>query len=125
MKTLGQIFTSKARTNLLRFLHYQPEPVGVRCASRGADVALRSAQLALLGLVKEGLVLRKYRGQRPVFELNSNHSAVEMIACVFEAATEARICQHSRSLDSTAQRILPFIEQATDLLATARKSMTS
>ncbi len=73
MKSLGNIFGTVARTDILRALYYQPEPVGLRYLARIADIHPHSAELALAALAHEQLVIYGKVGRRKLYELNMRH----------------------------------------------------
>jgi len=122
MKSLGQLLGSAARTDVLRVLNCQPEAVGLRHVARIAGVHPRSAELALAGLVREHLVMRKRTGSRVLYSMNRGHPDTPILESVFEAAAQEAIRQRRPTLQIQAGTILPFIRQATRMLAIARKN---
>jgi hypothetical protein len=122
MKTLGRLLGSAARTDILRTLVCQPGAVGLRQVARIAEVHPHSAELALAGLVREGLVRRRRINSRAVYEVNRSHADVAVLEAVFLAVARAVSSLRSRSLDERSKSILPFIRQATRMLAHARET---
>ena len=121
MKTLGKLLGSAGRTEVLRALICQPGPVGLRPLARIAGVHPHSAELALAALVREGLVLRKRSGNRPVYEADRRHPDIAVLGAVFEAAAVALVRRRRPSLQERARAILPFIREAERMLARARR----
>lgn len=121
MKALGDVFGSRAKTEILRALHYQPEVVGLRQLARTAGVRVRSAELALHALVKDGLVRRRRASSRVFYALERRHPLAAVLAAVFDAAATAAIRANRRALGKRAKRILPFIRQAHRLLSHVRR----
>ena len=122
MKRLGSLLSSAARTEILRTLAYQPEPVGLRQAARIAGVLPRSAELALAGLVKEKLVTRKRSATRMLYRLNQDHADVPVLEAVFAAAAQGFIRAQNRLLGERTTAILPFIREASRMVARARRT---
>jgi hypothetical protein len=122
MKALGEFFSSAARTEILRALHYQPEAVGLRQLARVAGIRVRSAELALAALVNEKLVVRGRTRNRVFYALERRHANATVLAAVFDAAAFAAIRANRQPLDARARRILPFIRQARRMLDHARGS---
>jgi hypothetical protein len=122
MKTLGNLLGSAGRTEVLRVLNYQPGLVGLRQVARRAGVHARSAELALDALVGETLVNCKRTATRALYEMNRDHPDARVLEALFEAAARAAIGQRSSSLHARARGILPFIAEATRMLANAKGS---
>jgi len=122
MKALGHLFSSAAKTEILRALHHQPDVVGLRQLARIAGVRVRSAELALDALVNEGLVRRRRTSTRVFYDMERNHPDASVLAAVFDAAAAAAIRANRRHLDGQAKRILPFVRQARRMLCHARES---
>ena len=119
---MGQIFSSAAKTEILRALHHQPDPLGLRPLARIADLHVRSAELALTDLVREKLIIRKRTPTRVYYALNRTHPSAPVVAAAFDAAAAAAIHRDSRALNRRATRILPLMRQASRMLRRARKS---
>ncbi len=122
MKTLGSLLGSAGRSEILRTLLYQPGAVGLREAARIAGVHPHTAELALAALVREGLVRRNKTAARTLYEFNAGHPAQPVLAGVFAAAAQGFIKAHSPLLNERARSLLPFIRQATRMVAQARGS---
>jgi len=122
MKRLGDLLSSAARTELLRVLVCQPGAVGLRPAARLAGIHPHSAELALAGLIGDKLVKRRTGSAGPAYELNRRHADLPVLEAVFAAAAQAGIAARRPSLQLRARRILPFIRQATRMLAHARET---
>lgn len=120
MKTLGHMFRSRARTELLRALYYQSEGVGLRALARIAHVGVRSAELALEALELEDLVLKNHVGNRSDYKLNRIHADYPILAAVFDAATRASVQAQCIGLEARALQLLPLNQQALSMLSHAR-----
>ncbi len=120
MKSLGNIFGTVARTDVLRALYYQPEPVGLRYLARIADIHPHSAELALAALVCEQLVIYGKDGKRKLYKLNMHHEYYVFLATVFTALERLYVKQNNNNLNKHAYKILPFIEEASHLIAYAK-----
>lgn len=97
-----------------------PGAVGLRQAARLAEVHPHSAELVLVGLVREKLVKRERTAARTWYELDRDHADVPVLDAMFTAAARTLVGVHSRSLQERGKRILPFIGQAARMLARAR-----
>jgi DNA-binding MarR family transcriptional regulator len=122
MKTLGKLLTSEGKTEILRVLVYQSEPVGLRQAARLARIHPHSAEVALSALVGAGLVKYRRSPHRARYELVRNHEDVAVLEAVFQAATNCFIAAQRRTLDERARQLLPFIKQTVTMIARARES---
>ena len=123
MRTLGDILGTAARTEILRALYYQPEPVGLRYLGRIAGVYPHSAELALKALVKEELVHCDRCGTRTLYVLNSNHADIDVLEAVFRASERVIIERNNHGLSERARLVLPFIESASRMIAHAKGAM--
>lgn len=121
MKTMGMLFSSAAKTELLRALVYQPEPIGLRNAARLAGVHPHSAEGALAELGRQGLVRRDSSTLHPLYELVRSRDEVPMLEAVFAAAAQGYIRERSRALNERAKSILPFIRQGGAMIARSRR----
>ena len=123
MVELGTLFSSKARTDILRVLHELADGAGIRQVARLAAVYPRSAERVLAQLTSERLALcRKSKGQT-VYSLNHDHPDAAVLAAIFEAANRASIQQASAALHDRAASILPFITETSTMLKRARSGL--
>ena len=120
MKTLGKLFSSAARTEILRVLAHQPAPIGLRHLARLAGVHPHSAEVALKSLLDDKLVKRKQAMGRPVYVLDATRPDTALLRAVFDAAEREQIRIRNRALQDRARSILPFINEATRMLDRAR-----
>ena len=120
MKMIGDIFSSKARTEVLRVLSEVSEGVGIRAIARLGDVHPHSVELILKKLVAEKLVIKKRFGSRIAYSLNRRHEDAIAVVAVFEAYKRALIAEKAASLRKRSQDILPFIEDASNMLIAAK-----
>lgn len=109
---------------ILRALHYQSGSVGLRQLARMADVHPHSAERFLNDLVAEGLVLRRKLKSRTWFKKNEPSSDWQLIDAVFNAADHVTADMHSRMINQRARIILPFIEEAVDLVRRSDRGNT-
>ena len=121
MKSLGHILGGSARFDLLRALYYQHDAVGLRQLARLAGVHPHSAERMLKDLIKEAVVLRNQSHNRTLFQRNRDHADWCILSSVFDAADRASRELHAADLSERAQRILPFVEEAGDMLKKARR----
>lgn len=113
---------SVARSEILRALAYQPEPVGLRYVARLGGVHPHSAERALAGLVREGLVTRTRRCARPVYAIDPENAEVGILKAAFDAAAAAQARVRAGNLAGRARTLLPFIEETVRLMSRARRS---
>lgn len=121
MKTLGTILGSAARTDILRTLYYQPEPVGLRYLARIAGVHPHSAELALEKLIHEALVLCDRIDLRKLYELNVKHVDTVILTSIFDASEHVSIKLRNNNLNKRAACILPFVAEASCMISHARR----
>ena len=121
MTRLGTLLSSTARTEILRVLWYQPEPVGLRSLARIAGVLPRSAELALHALVDEVRVKQTRDPSGPCYALNRCHPDVELLEAVILAASRATTISRSRMLKRRAAQIVPFISESGRMMKMARR----
>jgi hypothetical protein len=119
---MGFLFSSSARTEILRVLVYQPDRIGIRQSARLAGVLPHSADLALKTLTAEKLVKRERLSARSLYRLNPDHPDCAVLRAVFAAATQESIRSGNRRLEQRAQTILPFVREAGRMLSQARRS---
>lgn len=122
MITLGKLLGSAARTEVLQVLFNQPGALGLRQTARIAAIHPRSAELALRELATEGLVKTTPSRPGPLYEINRTHPHAPLLAATFAAATQALIRLRSESLSARGRTLLPFLAEASRMLATAKRS---
>ncbi|MEI8122445.1 MAG: hypothetical protein WCI20_10360 [bacterium] len=122
MNTLGMLLTSAGQTEVLRTLMCHSKPISLRQVSRIAGVYPHAAERVLAPLVRKDLVTLKHSPARSLYSLNRSHADVLVLASVFSAATTGFINARSQSLGKRAKSILPFISEASRMIARARKS---
>lgn len=122
MTMLGDLFSSGARTELLRVLCYQPDGMALRALARTAGLGVRSVELALSSLVRDKLVKRSRVGNRVVFALDRTDARCSVLLALFDAAMFAGIRAGSSLMNERAKVILPFIEDASQMLDNAVSS---
>ena len=121
MKALNHILGASARFDLLRALYYQHREVGLRQLARLAGVHPHSAERMLQELVDEAVIDRRKTNARTMFWKNKRHSDWHTLQAVFEAADRATSELQRATLNKRAQSILPFINEAANMLKRARK----
>jgi len=120
MKTLSNLFSSSAKTEILCVLYHQTGMVGLRQLSRIAGIRVRSTELALDSLLNTNLVRRVHKANRVFYSLIRTDPRAAMLAAVFDAAALASIREVNRSVAGKTLSILPFIAQANRMLNHAR-----
>ena len=120
--TLGALLKSAARTEILRVLVEAVDGVALRELARLAGVYPRSAELALAGLERDGLVRRARGGTRVLFSLCRRHEAAPVLEAVFFAASQARRAPGMQVVRARARGLLPFMKEASAMLACARET---
>lgn len=106
---------------MLRVLVCQHEMIGLRYAARLAGVHPHSAELVLAKMVEEKLVKCRRSSSSKMYELNRAHDAVPILDAVFSAASLVAIKEKSKSLQGRGRSLLPFINEAGQMLACSRK----
>ena len=85
---LSLLFTSSCKYRLLRALSNRDSPIHLRGLAELADVQLRSAQLAVGGLVKDGVIKKRRHGNRSELTLNSRSQYAGPLRQHFRAEQE-------------------------------------
>lgn len=121
MNTLGDIFSSKARTEVLRVLNEVSTGVGIRQLARLAGVHPHSVERVLKKLIEEDLVMLRHPGTRCCYTLNTEHEDALIISAALEAGNAAAIARKAESLHTRAGSLLPFINEASRMLSKLRR----
>lgn len=121
MNQLGLLFSSAARTEILRVLAYQPASIGLRQAARLAGVLPHSADLALRALTFENVVKRERVSTGARYRLNEDHPGHPVLRAVFAAATQETIRSRSLLLRQRTRAILTLIRGADRMVRRARR----
>ena len=80
---LASLFSSKARTKILRTLHYQSQALPLRHIALLADVPVFSIQRALNQLLSEKIIHKKIKNQYTLYSLNKNHPCSNLLSLIF------------------------------------------
>lgn len=121
VKSLAHILGASARLELLRALRHQHDLVGLRQLARLAGVHPHSAERFLKDLVREGLVVCHRTPARTLYRKNAAHSDWLVLQAVDDAAEHAAAELHRSVLNKRARSLLPFIEEAREMLLTAKE----
>lgn len=120
---LSQLLSSPARTDVLETMFHQSAELGLRQVALVAGVNVRSAELALQGMLAEGLVSRRRVGARAFFALNRRNPCYPLLAAVFTAAEAIRIRDGLVAYKDAGRESLAFSVAALGMVARGRRSI--
>jgi len=123
MYFIGDLFSSRARVQILSAMTLLENPVGIRSLSRIADVPLRSAQLAVQGLCEEGVLNVSKTPKKPEYSLNMSNPVTNRLNVIFRADLSEVLRSRSPELHAKASALCPFLEEAEALVHHGRKSL--
>lgn len=121
MKTVFDIFTSKARGRILRTLYCQHQPIPLRHVSLISDLPVYSVQKALDSLLAENIVCRHEKENNVLFELDRQHPFYPVFEQLFITEMKTRIRMAAEMLHHKARQSLEFANTARTLLHRTRK----
>lgn len=121
MKTVFDIFTSKARGRILRTLYCQHTPTPLRHVALISNLPVYSIQKALDALLAEEIVSRREMGNNVLFELNKEHLLYPILKQLFITEMKTRIHMAAEMLHHKARHSLEFANAARVLLHRTRK----
>lgn len=121
MKTIFDIFTSKARGRILRTLYFQHQPTPLRHVALISDLPVYSVQNALDSLLTEEIVCRHEKGNNVLFELNKHHPLYSILEQLFITEAKTRIRMTAELLPHKARQSLEFANTTKTLLHHTRK----
>lgn len=119
------IFSSRARSRVLRVLHNQEEPVPLRHVAYLAQMPVFSIQRALQQLVEENLVIQKRKKRFRLFSLNRNHLYHSFLSRLFDVERRCQAEEVQGRYDQRAKGLLDFVASARNLFKTAKVSAPS
>ncbi len=121
MIDLAEIFSSKARTKVLRTLYYQAEPIPLRHVATISDLPVFSIQCALKALVGEKIIKRKKRKKYTLFSLNEDHPCYQFLSKVFHLEMTSCLQADSDQYHKKAKSVLAFAASARRLFRQIKK----
>lgn len=122
MTHLGTLFSSSARTEILRVLHHQTRPVSLRFLADMAGVHPHSAERVIASMHKEGLISRHRKGNRLQIMKRPVHADWTVLTEAFNAADRVYASRKLPDLNRRAKIILPFIAEASLMIKRAKRS---
>lgn len=121
MADLASLFSSRAKTKVLRTLSCQSAPLPLRQIASLSDSPLFSVQRVLQQLTDEKIILRKKKGNLVLFALDQIHPAFSLLKQIFDLEMQDRIASSSNDYRQKAKGILDFSCAAQRLLARGRE----
>ena len=122
MRSLGQILGASSRMDVLRALYYQQAEVGLRQLARLAGIHPHSAERFLKQLIKERLVICRRSEGHTWYCKNSDHTDWLVLEAILIAGDRATRTTQRATLNQRAQSILPFIQEAHEMVSQARST---
>lgn len=118
---ISNIFSSKAKVQVLGVLSQDSTPLRTRTIERRAGLPIRSVQLALDSLVNLDLVHRQTLQKYPTYKLNTSHISCKLIRKIFKAVEIDQVSQRSFSYNQKATRVFQFISDANRVIQRAQQ----
>lgn len=115
-KNVENIFSSKAKLNVLGAILKTNQPLFLRELSVLARTQIRSVQLVVQQLMREKLIVSKRKKNRLYFELNSSHPDAEFCRKIFSDIEKYKIQKKAKSYSLLAPRILEFNQDMFELV---------
>jgi hypothetical protein len=115
MLEFSDLFSSKAKFNVLRMLFLQSLPISLRQIAMISNVGLYSVQRSLNQLVHDGIVLQKRSGQYRLFRLDPKNIYFDVLSRIFEIEISSRIQFQRQRWQSKAKAALLFSSSAIQL----------
>jgi len=124
MNFLGDLFNSKARTEVLRALCVLPKPMGIRPLARLTRLHPRSVERTLEALREEGMVIRHpHAGHKAAVAINRQHPAYGRLRELFHADTLAELSTRTSALAGRGVSLCSFMDDGLALIQRGRRSL--
>ena len=124
MYLLGDVFSSKARTEVLRGLCVSTKPVGLRKLARITGLRPRSVELALNGLQQQGLVERVSCSEHSDgYCIQNGHQMTDRLRAVFLADLKEELHERSALLAERGLGLCDFMDEGLALVMRGRRSL--
>jgi len=124
MSSLGHVFSSQTRTEVLRALAWLRKPQGIRHLARLTRRGPRSVERALAALIDEGRILRSETPQGyPGYLLNRSHPDYQRLKALFETDRKMELRSRATTLTHKASSVCDFMDEGLRLITTGRKSL--
>lgn len=126
MPSVSEILSSSARTRTLELLFAQQidhRSIGIhlRLVASLSGRPVRSVELALTSLSKEGLVRKKKIDGKKEFFIQTKHKNYKLFAEIFRAAKNISIAEVDERLDKRASNFITFLNTTTQMINVAKK----
>jgi predicted DNA-binding transcriptional regulator len=115
MGDLSQIFSSKARFSILRLLSNFEFPLALRQIELHTGLSVRSVQLALDHMYKEGLLKRRPHKNATLYSMDKKCVIYKVLKEIFLVIQNNEILQASGQFQSKAKTCLLFSQQMLEL----------
>lgn len=123
MNSLGQLFKSPARIEVVRALCSLDVPLGVRPLAVLAKTHPYATLQAVRELVAEGILERCGTRTRPRYRLDERSADVPRLRAVFEVDRDFQMQADDESLSRRARDFMAFDRKALGMLLSARESL--
>jgi len=124
MNSLGQIFSSRTRTEVLRALALLEKPQGIRHLARLTRRGPRSVELALSVMVEEGRIQRiETQEGHPGYMLDHSHEEHDRVQALFETDRRMELRTRAHALNTRATSVSDFMDEGLQLVSAGRKSL--
>lgn len=119
---LSQLFSSKARVEVLEVLYYAQVGLGLRKIADLCNMHVRSVEIALRQMQNEKLVKKKRVGNRIHYWLDVQLDNYRLLKEIFQTAEILKIQIRNETFRNEGSEILEFIVTSQKMINKARRS---
>ncbi len=121
MQSIADVFSSRAKTQIMEVLSQHPNGLPLRHVQALTDLAVRSVEIALDDLVQAGVIRRRRDDRKVLFLLDSHHPMTALLQQMFSLVMGFRLRARALTYQKSARGILTFNSQVRSLMKTAKK----
>ena len=124
MGQLGDIFSSRARTEVLFALVAQPCAIGLRQLSYVTKIPTRSVELAVARLHDQGWVHWNVQNRQAQIKLDAAHPDYELLLALWDTAQQVGLRQRGLRMGARAKAVLSHCKKTRRLMSRAKRHAT-
>jgi DNA-binding transcriptional ArsR family regulator len=119
---ISSLLSSQARFLVLRALCVSREELSARRLEKISGLAIRSVQVAVQGLEKEGIIIKKTQGRNVLYRLSEAWSVRSPLAAIFALADQHDLSLRAAQYHDQARASLEYSNEMLSLVRLARKA---
>lgn len=117
---MNTIFASKAKFHILQFLFAYENKSYLREIASMTDIPVRSVQLALNSLARDGILKKSKVKNRTYYEINNSFIHRKIVSDFFSSLTDFEIERRSKKYSNIAPHAINFVSEFYDMIQKAR-----